>query len=277
MRTIGLLAVSVVIMCLAIPASAVTLVFDPNALLDQYGTNTQASKTTQADARRFHQQWAADYYGTFDGGYIQPGHSQPSDLNAYVNWRNSLKNSGDGIAVFNVWFLDEGIARTWGEDVVVKPGSDVSATAVDGWNYTVIHDPYGLGGNVVQWYTLDRSKRLRPTDLGGANIGNFSVTADLYWDNSADGWDPSDPQVQAGQNVRFWVGNLNGDDPGFYRTDTQALYYDGAVYSDGGLNQGSGFEAALQATALPVPEPLTMLGISLGIGGLAGYIRRNRK
>jgi hypothetical protein len=255
----------------------VVLNFDPNDILNLYPEVSQnlESKTTQENARRIHLQWGANLYGTF-GDYMQPGHSQPSDYDTYVGWRNGLTQSGQGIGVFNVWFIDQPGAKSWGETTVIKPGSVVTATAVDGWSYTIIHDPYGIGGDVVQWYTLDPTKRLRPTDLGGANIGEFSVTADLYHDANGNGWDASDPSVVGGEQVRFWVGDLNGDDTGFYRSDTDAIFFNGAAMGNGADHAGSGFEAALSATADPIPEPLTMLGLVLAAGSVVGYIRRRK-
>ncbi len=263
-----LLAIAFVLACFAAAQADVTIYFDPNDILDNYATDYTGSKTTQENARRIHTQWGAAYYGTFSD-YMQAGHSQPSDWNTYVNWRNSLTDVGEGIAVFNTWFLDDVNAPTWGEKTVVKPGSTVAATAADGWNVDYIYNPYNLGGTVVQFYTLDPTKRLRPTDLGGANIGGFSITADLYYDSGPAGWDVNDVAVPQNAPIRFWVGNLNGDDPGFYRSDTQALFFDGAAYSDGAGHAGSGFEAVL--TAVPAPGAFILAAMGMG---LVGWVKR---
>jgi hypothetical protein len=259
-----------ILACSGVASGSVTLTFDPNDLIQLSPADSNDSKTTQPDARRFHMTWATDYYGTFND-YLEAGHSQPSDYNAYMNWRNSL-GAGEGIAMFNSWFLDDSIVRSWGETIVIKPGTTVAGTAADGWNVRVIDSPYGLGGSSVQWWTTDSSKYINTV----SNIGNFSITADLYWDNNGNGWDPSDPVVLAGDLVRFWAGNLNGDDPEFYRTDTQALYFNGANYSTASGDQGSGFEAVLTSTAT-IPEPAAIIiWTLLGWLGIA-FARRHRK
>ena len=182
--------------------------------------------------------------------------------------------------MFNSWFLDNGAAKSWGETVVVKPGTTVTGTAAAGWNVRVIDDPYGLGGASVQWWTTDPSKYINTV----SSIGEFSITADLFWDNNANGWDAADPSVVIGDPVRFWAGNLNGDDPEFYRGDTQALYFDNlgwgtrspnaggpfsAIYGTGANNPlGSGFEAALTTTAVPVPAAVLLGLLGLGAAGL---------
>ena len=254
--------------------ATVTITFDPNNILDNYAPDSTGLKATQPDARRIHKAWGTDYYGTFSD-YMEAGHTQPTDYNTYVNWRNSLTTSGQGIAVFNAWFIDGAAARSWGENVVVKPGTTVAATAASDWNVAIIPNPYGIGGDIVQWYTLIPGQRLRPTSLGGADIGDFSITADLYWDVTGNGWDINDPLITQDQvnQIRFWVGDLNGDDAETYRSDTKALYYDGA--NDGGTagQYGSGFEAVLT----PIPEPLTMAGLLLGIGSVVGYARKRRR
>ncbi|MHB1034564.1 MAG: hypothetical protein ACYC35_25680 [Pirellulales bacterium] len=285
-------AALLVVVCLscAQAQASVTLTFDPDALIQAYPTTAGTSdvagqnKVTQTDARRLHQPWGTVYETFYNPASPQP---QPNSYNTYMNWRDSF-GVGEGIAVFNSWFMDNGAARSWGETVVVKPETPVTGTAADGWNVTIVDDPYGLGGASVQWWTTDLTKRINAT----SSIGDFSITADLYWDNNANGWDASDPAVVAGQEVRFWAGNLNGDDPGYYRTDTQALYFDdlgwgsaspanggpfSALYSSGAGNQGSGFEAALSAIAT-VPEPSTLVIWSvLGTLGIAlGWWRKRR-
>jgi hypothetical protein len=281
MRSLMAVVALGLILAVAGTAQAVTLVFDPNDILDLYPTQAGVanvsgdSKATQEDARRFHATWGSTYYETFFNP-VNP-HAQPADYNAYLSWRNSLDTPGEGIACFNTWFLNNSPAGSWGETVVTKPGTSVSATAASGWAYSFITNPYGLGGTSVQWYTLDSAEYLRPTDLGGANIGEFSITIDLYHDLTGNGWSADDTPVLPGESIRFWLGGINGDDPEFYRTDTLALYFDGANNGGGAGQAGSGFEAAMQATALPVPEPITMAGLMMGVGGVVGYVRRRAR
>jgi hypothetical protein len=280
MKRLMIAAFVVALLCFALAnaqASVVTLSFDPNDLMDLYPAQagdenvTGENKATQLNARRYHQVWTNPYYETF----YNPANPQvqPASYDAYVSWLGGL-GEGDGIAVFNSWLVDGVNAQSWGEKHMIKSNSTVSATSLDGWNFTIINNPYNLGGAVVQWYTLDPSKRLRP---GGADIGNFTMTADLYLDNNANGeFDAGDVEVETGDTLRMWFGNLNGDDPGFYRTDTQAIFFDGAVYSNAAGVAGSGFEGVLDVAA--IPEPATVIVWSLLGLAAAGYglWRRNR-
>jgi hypothetical protein len=276
MKRLMIVVAVAVLACLAfanVQASVVTLSFDPNALIDLYPTDSSQNKAVQPDARRIHMDWGTDYYGTFND-YLEVGHSQPTDYNTYVNWRNSLVGPNDGIAVFNSWLIDGGNAQSWGEKHLVKPDTTVSATSVDGWSYRIIHNPYGpsLPGDVVQWYTLDPTKRLRP---GGADIGNFTMTADLFLDNNTNGvLDAGDTEVNGGDTLRMWFGNLNGDDAPFYRSDTQALYFNGAIYSNSAGNAGSGFEAVLEVGAIPEPTAIIIWALFGALGLAVGYWRR---
>jgi hypothetical protein len=264
-----------------IVSADVTLTFDPDDIIQLYPADSTGLKASQDNARRVHSVWTNPYYGTFSD-VLQSGHTQPEDYNTYMNWRDSL-GRGEGIAMFNSWFLNQPAAQSWGEVIVVKPGTTVTGTAAAGWNVRIIQDPYGLGGASVQWWTTDSTYYINTL----SDIGDFSITADLYWDSGPAGWDPGDVAVQPGELVRFWVGGLNGDDPEFYRDDTQCLYFDdqgwgvrngdspfSATYSDAAKDYGSGFEGALEVTAVPVPGAVLLGSIGLG---LAGWICKRKK
>jgi hypothetical protein len=254
-------------------ASVVTLSFDPNDIINLYPTDSSGLKATQENARRIHKTWATDFYGTFSD-YMQSGHSQPTDYNTYMAWRNSLTGASDGIAVFNSWFIDGYNATTWGEKYLIKPGTTVTATTPtgSGWGISYVTDPYtGYNGTCVQFYTLQSAQRLR---LNGADIGNFTITADLFIDNNGNKvFDAGDVEVVAGDHIRMWVGDLNGDDAPFYRSDTQAIYYTGANYCTQAGQGGSGFEAALDVAAIPEPATMVVWGL-LGVIGYGIYRRR---
>ncbi|WP_022663675.1 PEP-CTERM sorting domain-containing protein [Desulfospira joergensenii] len=279
-----LLFISAIAIILAIngmaQATQVTLTFDPNDILDLYpseaGDENVAGETkaTQVNARRYHKSWASTYYETFYNPAAP--HDQSTDYNNYLAWRSSLTDDGEGIAMFNTWFLDNPAVKSWGETAVAKPGTEVSATAADGWTFRLIENPYGLGGTSVQWWTTDSTKLLQP---GGVDISEFSFTIDLYYDTGTEGWDGSDVGVSIGDEIRFWVGGINGDDEYFYNQATQAIFsedYSKTSYEMDDL--GEGFEAMLTATAsAPVPEPTTIALFGFGLLSLAGVTRRRVK
>jgi hypothetical protein len=279
------ITVAVVLAC-GVAQADLTLTFDPDVLIQSSPASAGASdvagqnKATQLDARRLHQPWETVYETFYNPAGPKP---QPNSYNTYMNWRDSL-GAGEGIAMFNSWFLDQSNVRTWGETVVIKPGTVVTGTAADGWNVRVIDQPYGLGGASVQWWTTDPTKYINTL----SNIGEFSITADLYWDVDGDGYDEHDTPVAVGDSVRFWAGNLNGDDPEFYRSDTQALYFDDLGWGTrldaadpfssiaataANTPLGSGFEAALTVTVVPVPGAV-LLGV-LGLGYAGKRLRKH--
>ena len=78
-----------------------------------------------------------------------------------------------------------------------------------------------------------------------------------------------------GDYYTIWFGGVNYDDG----ADAEAsLIFDS--FTDGFASQfvpdgyGSGFEATLKLQA--VPEPLTMVGMFLGLGSVGAYIRKRR-
>jgi hypothetical protein len=105
-----------------------------------------------------------------------------------------------------------------------------------------------------------RFNTVDPTGITGSFDGTFVSTQAVYGG-------PSD---------------LTGRDTYLAHLDFNKTYWNGTNWSDtyGGYNYGnySLFGApALQDREEPIPEPVTMAGLVMGIGGLVGYARKRRK
>jgi len=247
-------------------ADLVTFRFDPNDLVDLYpaaagDVNDPATyKDTQPNARRVHEVWNQTAAGTFYNA-DDPMSQQPQDYDQYVSWVTGL-GEGEGISGFNTWLSAEEAARDWGEVLVANTGPLVgAATAVDGWNAAITHNPWG-GGYLVEFWTDDPAQYLRP---GGADIGEFTMTLDAYVDVDADGFDQDDTGAVVGEDYRIWFGAHNG-------ADQDAIW---SVHS--GLTQAnSGWEGVMSLTAEPIPEPSTIV-LCLVCGMTALVARRYRR
>lgn len=270
--------VAVVLATSAAQAGMLTFAFDPNDLLDLYPADSTGLNATQPNARRIHEVYRyGEHYQTFSDN-LQPGHSQPTDYNTYLNWRNGL-GVGEGLASFSFYLRGEYPTATmpWNEILVTNPNVPITATAAPGWNATVVASGGPDGGEIAVWWTTDPTKYIRP---GGADIGTFSFTADLYEDSNWNGLDASDPDASAGVPYRIWFADTwmnQGDE------NLPALVYDAAGW--GSLTPSaspfpqtaggdSGMEAILTVTGVPVPEPATL---SLLVLGAVVLLRRTRK
>ncbi len=257
-------------------ARMVSFFFDPNDLIDLYGADFETGmKETQENARRVHNIWANDYYGTFSN-FMDPDHIQPDDGNTYANWRAGL-STGEGLSCFNTWLLDNPNARSWGEILVARLDAPPGSVRTDcGWNAEVIDNPWGAG-YLIEWWTDNPDLYLRP---GGTDIGTFGFTVDVYVDIDADGWDEDDPDAELGESYRIWFGGYNGDYVDEYGNPIYSVHFDelgwgsnNPAYPAFAASGDSGWEGVLAITA--VPEPATiMLMLGGGLSLLAGGIRR---
>ena len=264
-----LAAVGLILAVSGTARAAVTFNFDPNDLLDLYGTDYTQEKEVQPNPRRLR---AGGYdpnmrFDTFlQSSYADDTDVQPKEYNTYLNWRTSL-GASEGLAYFNIWLANGVPAQSWGETLVFKPGTSMSASAAAGWSVQVIGNPWVDNYLLVEWVADDSSKYLRPTEYGGADIGEFSFSADLYVDTGTAGWDAGDSPAVIGQDYRIWFGSgdMTYDDAGWGSLDP--AYYN----SSSGLAFESGhvWEGVLALTA--VPEPASVLvWCLLGAGSWLG-------
>jgi len=112
-------------------------------------------------------------------------------------------------------------------------------------------------------------------DGGGTGDGN-GLYGDLDWtqlgyDDS--GWDPSPPKVaKNGQSPWGPISNISTDAYWLWTDD----FEDANSSSPDPSHPDTPVFFRLSFTPVPVPEPLTMLGIFLGLGSIGVYIRRRR-
>ncbi len=271
-RILSLILCAAVVLSAAAVADAarVRFEFDPNDLLDLYGSDFQtADKKTQDNPRLLiapDGTWSRTWYykeGAHDtsGG----GANQPAEGQAYEAWLDKLDQPGEGLASFNIWLLDKAAAPTWGEILVQNPdNADLAAgTSHSGWQWRIVDiTPYGWGmnGYIIEWWTQDPSLYLRPTP-NGVNFGNFWFEADLYEDLNGNGYDPSDPGAVIGKPYRIWFGSGEAFN---YNSPPPAIQ-----------NEWQGV-LTLRA-APPIPEPVFFqMGALMGLSGL-GLLRLRRK
>ena len=227
--------------------SVATFVFDPvdffnyNPVSDGFSTDGGMFKLTGTwgDTGTMYRSWDSGQRATVD------------------NFADGL-STVEGICQFNIWLADHSNAPLWGETLVSSGTVMPTGTAPVGWTASVGGNPWPDGDNglwLVNWSTDDPTKYIRP----GNSVGDFGFS-----------FLPT-TSVVPGENYTIWFGGVN------YGADDAALVFD--EFEDGFDSQfvatyGTGFEATLSLS--PVPEPITMLGLFMGIGGLAGYIRKRR-
>jgi hypothetical protein len=288
-RLLAVLAACCMLLAASVTAQSLVCKFDPDDLIQLYPASAGdenkdgENKATQPNARRTHQPWATNVYETFYNPTAPK--TQPNSYNTYMNWRDSL-GEGEGISAFNIWLLDNPNARSWGEETVWDPfgPAPIGTADADGkWNVQTIANPWGAGW-LVQWWTDDPANYINTI----SDIGEFSFCGTIYYDTDEDGYDASDPEVVAGDDVRIWFGALNWTDAD--GTQEWSLHFDDEGWgvrtpNDGGPwsaalvgaeGYGSGYEGVLDIEA--IPEPATMLLLGFGLLGLAGQgIRRKKK
>lgn len=278
MRYLKLCMAAGLILAVSGTAQGLTFIFDPNDLMDLYpaGPGPQA---TQANARLLWDNNVGWSHGTF---------GTQTDYNSYMNWLDGLgPGSGthqEGLSRFYVWLLNYQPYSAWGSQVVWNPADTPTATSDstlpypdDYWAGKKFYPPsidfYDFGGGYagwcIDWQAYETASNIRP---GGVDLPEFSFTSKPYWDLTGDGWTADDVPVQEGDTIRvvFTSNSLWFDANGWgNRTPS-----DGPFVSD--HLGGTVWRGTLGENYI-IPEPLTVLGVFMGVCGLAGYIRRRSR
>ncbi|MEN6427034.1 MAG: hypothetical protein ABFE13_16890 [Phycisphaerales bacterium] len=195
---------------------------------------------------RLHQTWAGTMYNSWENAGAVVVDAFAAGLGA-----------NEGIGCFNIWLADQANAPAWGETLVSSGDTMPTGWAPAGWTAEVIGNPWPAGEDgywLVQWYTSDPTKYIRPDNYVGEFGFTFEATTDV---------DPA-------ENYTIWFGGAN------YGTDSsagayQALYFDafdGGFASQFVTGYGSGFEATLSLQAVPVPGAVLLGMLGLGAAGL---------
>ena len=230
-------------------ADVLTFTFDPNDLIDQYEPGVPTSSSNPRSVR----------LGGYDAytGVANWSGSVDEIEEDYLAWRD---DNGGYIRCFNTWLADGGAAKQWGENVVIPPGSMITATAAEGWTVEIIENPWRDGMLMAQWSTDDPAYYLK---VGGADIGEFSFTADVYLDGGDGGYDEGDTPAPVGEYT-IWLGGENGDSA-HPHDPVNETYPNGVVY----------YQATMKISGTPEPASFAIWGL-LAVIGMAVTGRRRR-
>ena len=295
MRYIGLLTGIGLLLAVTGTAGAntVTFQFDPDDLVIQASaTPYPLADPLNRQQQSFPKMYRANDNTLYFGSFYHPGFSGTN-----ADFFGFRSNNTISIPFFNMFIQSAADAQTdnWGQGKLLDQSgataSDIfsritqdtaapppTATAASGWESYVLANPYGPsdphGGYLVGWYNTDfatdRSNDLM--GLGDTNVGNdhepftFTITLNetLQMGDTVRLWlgfyglaSPENPPASVGTDYYAWTGNYTTAPSGLSVTSINA--YEGVLYGT------------------VVPEPVTLAGLTLGIGCLARYVRKRRR
>jgi hypothetical protein len=241
--------------------------FNPNDLIDLWAAgapNPDNAVDPSPYPRSIYDPGVSQGYSAYTGigAWNTAGTGSTLDTNIgndFNAWRNV---NGGFITAFNIWLADNPRARGWGETLVIKPNTGLSATADAGglWDVEVSTNAWHSDLYYAEWAVKDVANALK---IGGSDIGDFSFSATLYVDIDEDGWDETDPLAVLGEDYTIWFGGYGVGDNSF-------AY--GAEYYGTSAN-GLMYQGTLDITAIPAQSAI-LLG-AIGVG-LVGWLRRRK-
>lgn len=240
-------AVGVILAASGAAQADMQYIFNPNDLIDLHDQGVPLGTPDPANPRSVYTGGAGTLYPGYKGigAWNAAGTGSAMDLEIradYLKWRDT---DGGYITGFNIWLADNPRARGWGESLVIKPNTGLTATAADGWSVEVSTNAWHSDLYYAEWTADDVASALR---IGGPDIGDFSFSATLYVDENQNGWDATDPLAVLGQDYTIWFGG--------YGVGT-----DSVLHTSGDIL----FQGTLDIAPVPVPGAvlLSMLGLSV--------------
>ncbi len=241
------LAVGMILAVGGVAQADMQYTFNPNDLIDLHDQGSPLGTPDPDNPRSVWTGGAGTLYPGYQGigDWNTEGYGSARDLaikEDYLKWRDT---DGGYITAFNIWLADNPRARGWGEQLVIKPNTGLTATAADGWSVEVSTNAWHNDLYYAEWTADSVDKALK---IGGLDIGNFSFSANLYVDQNQNGWDATDPLAQLGQDYTIWFGG--------YGVGTDSLSHDSGDIL---------FQGTLDISPVPVPGAvlLGMLGLSV--------------
>ena len=225
----------------------------------------------------------------FAGTVIDGGFNPATGQDAIVSVGAPYWNTGDGGEFLNGTFFgtqdqvvewvsandqriwsDGGRASLWVEDSRFIPSDGAAAHSPSARPAdTTFPDWTGAEGDEWLTFTLDYYRFSGFFDAAGLPEGDTTIYL------TTDGGSAYDPPSQ--DFADFWVDPFTGpyenDPPGAFPAHFLQTWKIGAPFKF--ANGWVGSEDTAKGIRI-VPEPVTMLGVFLGVGSLAGYIRKRR-
>ncbi len=263
-------AIGVLVAAASVQA-AVTFKFDPNDLIELWeggAPNPDLGVDPSDYPRSIYDPGVSQGYTAYTGigSWNTAGTESTLDKNIGIDFNAWRNDNGGFITSFNIWLADNPRARGWGETLVIKPNTGLSATADAGglWQVEVSTNEWHSDLYYAQWWTEGPANAIK---IGGTDIGEFSFSATLYVDANENGWDETDPLAEIGEDYTIWFGGYGvGDDDFGYEHEYYGTSANGLMY-----------QGTLDITAIPEPGTMIVWGLLAAAGWLGmGVWRRGR-